>query len=121
MTYLDDRDIDPVIVFEKLDEVLVFGTEMNRRFLPPVLASTVENSLARLLDLGVHETTLLLQKHLPYLHERALGILGDAKEDIKRLTYLRTLLCTHTPWGQCHHTVCAILVLSNTWILAYVY
>ena len=92
MTYLDDQDIDPVIVFEKLDEVLVFGTEMNRRFLPPVLASTVENSLARLLDLGVHETTLLLQKHLPYLHERALGILGDAKEDIKRLTYLRTLL-----------------------------
>jgi len=110
MTYLDDQDIDSAIAFEKLDEVLVSGTETNKRVLPHVLASTAEKSLARLLELGVHETALLLQKHLPHLHECALGILGDAGEDVKRLTYLQALV----PHGDSAITQSAPFSFSTT-------
>ncbi|KXN92455.1 hypothetical protein AN958_08014, partial [Leucoagaricus sp. SymC.cos] len=92
MTYLDDHDIHPSTAFEKLDEVLVTGTQMNKRVLPPALAAIVEGALARLLELGVPETALLLQKHLPQLHERALETLCDAQADNKRFTYLQALL-----------------------------
>lgn len=92
MTYLDDPDIRPPVAFEKLDEVLATGIQMNKKILPPALASTVENSLARLLELGVQETALFLQKYLPHLHEGALKTLGDAQADDKQFAYLQAFL-----------------------------
>jgi hypothetical protein len=91
-TYLDDPDIQPSVMFEKLDEVLVTGTQTNKKILPPALASTVESSLERLLEIGIPETALLIQKYLPQLHERALETLGDVQADDKRFTYLQALL-----------------------------
>ncbi|KAJ3575088.1 hypothetical protein NP233_g1320 [Leucocoprinus birnbaumii] len=92
LTYLDDPDMQPHTVFEKLDEVLTTGMQMNKRVLPSTLASTVEDTLSRLLELGVQDTASLLQKYLPQLHETALKILDDAQTDDKRFMYLQALL-----------------------------
>lgn len=91
LTYLDDSDIHPLHAFEKLDEVLMTGIQTNKGVLPPQLGTIVETSLGQLLDIGIPETALLLQKHLPHLHTSALETLGGSKGDAKRFTYLQAL------------------------------
>ncbi|KAF9450435.1 hypothetical protein P691DRAFT_810376 [Macrolepiota fuliginosa MF-IS2] len=100
LTYLDDSDIHPSVAFEKIDEVLVIGAQMNKGVLPPQLGATVESSLGRLLDIGIQETAQLLQKHLPRLHDHALETLGDSQADDKRFEYLQALLSPTTPDGN---------------------
>jgi hypothetical protein len=92
MTYLDDPDIDTPTTFENLDEVLTTAGRTNKGVLPLQLVTTVEDTLGRLLQIGVPETALLLQKHLPHLHELALDTLGNETADSKRFVYLQALL-----------------------------
>lgn len=97
MTYLDDPDVHPSTVFERLDEVLGIGIQTSKGTLPPQLILTVEKSLGRLLELGESETALLLQRHLPQLHDRALGTLDGSDADIKRFLYLQALFSPYKP------------------------
>jgi hypothetical protein len=99
MTYLNDSDNHSPTVFEKLEEVLVVGTQSNKGIIPEQLVFTLENSLGRLLELGEAETALLVQTHDPQLHRRALDALGGSDADGKRLLYLQALFSSLKPGG----------------------
>jgi vacuolar protein sorting-associated protein 8 len=89
-TYWEDPDLRPSEIFYNVDDGLNVATRTNKGLLPPELISTVSDALDRLLQASVTGTAVVLDKHMPDLHERALEELGP-NADHQRFIYLRQL------------------------------
>jgi len=90
-TYLDDPDLRPSEMFYNVDDVLNVSARTNKDLLPPELISAISDALPRLLQASITSTAVLLDKHMPDFHGRALEELGQ-NNDHKRFIYLRHLL-----------------------------
>jgi len=90
-TYLDDPDLRPSEMFYNVDDVLNVSARTNKDLLPPELIFAISDALPRLLQASITSTAVLLDKHMPDFHGRALEELGQ-NNDHKRFIYLRHLL-----------------------------
>ncbi|EKM54684.1 uncharacterized protein PHACADRAFT_96976 [Phanerochaete carnosa HHB-10118-sp] len=91
--YLWDSDIPPAEKFSSLDEVLSTTAKYNKQEFPPEVTAIINESLPSLLDASIPQTALLLDRHLPALHETVISTLAD-RPSRDRFLYLRSLLAT---------------------------
>lgn len=91
--YLLDGDIPAMEKFSSIDEVLASATKHNKQELPAEVIALITDSLSSLLDTSIPQTALLLDRRLPALHEKVMGLLAD-RPSRDRFLYLRSLLAT---------------------------
>ncbi|KAF9033308.1 hypothetical protein BDZ89DRAFT_947833 [Hymenopellis radicata] len=89
-TYLDDPDQHASEIYGNLDEVLTHSSPSGKH-LPLELIILISDELEKLLQMSLASTAILLDKHIPDLHERALEKLGP-DGDHQRFMYLQYLL-----------------------------
>ncbi|KAJ3829116.1 Golgi CORVET complex core vacuolar protein 8-domain-containing protein [Lentinula raphanica] len=90
LTFLQDPSLPLFEVFENLNEVLESSTRSSHD-LPPELIVIIEDALPSLMQKSPSETALLLDKHLPSLHDQAVDSLAENRDE-DRLIYLHRLL-----------------------------
>ncbi|KAF8910349.1 Golgi CORVET complex core vacuolar protein 8-domain-containing protein [Mucidula mucida] len=88
-TYLDDPDQHASEIYGNLDEVLTLASPSGKH-LPLELVIMISDELEKLLQMSLASTAILLDKHVPDLHERALEKLGP-DGDQQRFVYLQYL------------------------------
>lgn len=91
-TYLEDPDSD-LDVFASVDEILRLAASQHAQAaqcLPAELTASILDAVVQLSDLGVRQTALLIDQHLPTHHADALESLHASPS--KQYGYLRCLL-----------------------------
>ena len=100
-TYLHDPGLRPAEVFSNVGEVLNSSKRASNGSLPPEIIPVITTALPRLLQVNIASTALLIDEHLPDLHENALHALGP-NADRERFVYLRHLLGPPLPEDEEH-------------------
>ncbi|KAE9411436.1 hypothetical protein BT96DRAFT_1011251 [Gymnopus androsaceus JB14] len=104
-TFLQDPALPPFEMFHELGEVLELSTRSSQNQLPQELEGIIQDALPSLVQKNPSSTALLLDKHIPSLHDQAITSLGDTR-DQEQFVYLNCLLGppedeeyyqTHTP------------------------
>lgn len=92
--YLDDSDLHPAELFESAEDVLTLSIRANKGLLPAELLVAISDALPKLLKASITSTAVLLDRHNPDLHLKAIEDLG-ADADHQQFVYLRHLLGPH--------------------------
>ena len=92
-TYIHDPDISSLDLLDKIEEVILVSSRINKGFLPNELIPIVSDSLPRLLDAHIAGTAALIDRLIPELHSQALEIFNaNLDGDKDRHEYLQSLL-----------------------------
>lgn len=90
--YIEDPDQRSTELLENIDSVLTLvAKEQDGGVLSAEIVATLSDALPRLLKAGIPQTALLLDQHIPSLHEKALADLGKEPGET-HLTYLSYLV-----------------------------
>ncbi|KIK67347.1 hypothetical protein GYMLUDRAFT_37447 [Collybiopsis luxurians FD-317 M1] len=90
-TFLQDPNLPLFEMFHDLDEVLEISTRVSQNVLPQELVVIVQDALPSLMQKNSPSTAILIDKHIPTLHDRAIDSLPRGHDE-DRYSYLHCLL-----------------------------
>lgn len=91
LTFLQDPTLPSFEMFRELEAVLDLSTRSSQNILPQELVGIMQDALPLLVQRNPSGTALLLDKHIPSLHDQAVDSFGDAHNE-ERFLYLDCLL-----------------------------
>ncbi|KAJ4483375.1 Golgi CORVET complex core vacuolar protein 8-domain-containing protein, partial [Lentinula aciculospora] len=105
LTFLQDPVLPSFEMFQDLDEVLDSSIRSSHNMLPQELVDIIQEAIPSLMQKSPSNTAMLLDKHIPSLHDQAIDSLAEGSDE-DRFLYLHCLLRapeddeythTHTP------------------------
>ncbi|KAH7874770.1 Golgi CORVET complex core vacuolar protein 8-domain-containing protein [Lentinula edodes] len=91
LTFLQDPTLPSFEMFQDLDEVLHSSTRSSSNTLPQELVVIIQDALPSLIRKSPSNTALLIDKHIPSLHDQAIDSLAESSDE-DRFMYLHCLL-----------------------------